>query len=234
MLISGIQQFTLLDYPDKIAAIVFTPGCQFRCGYCHNPEFVLPEKIIQLKNSFIPETAFFSFLENRKNMLDGVVVSGGEPTLAPDLLAFIKKIKDQGYLVKLDTNGSRPDILQKAITEKLIDYVALDLKTAWSDYKNLAGSLVNPEKIEASLNILKTNQVDYELRSTLLKEVHSDIILDKMKELARGAKRLFLQTFRPGITLSPAYSKFNPFSPDEMRAIAADFRAVVNFVKIRA
>src|SRR3989338_6370228 len=108
MLISGVQKFTLLDFPGLISCIAFLPGCNFRCGFCHNPEFVLPEQIKNLREGFIPEEAFFNFLKKRKGVLDGVVISGGEPTIMADLPEFIHKIKDLGYMVKLDTNGTNP------------------------------------------------------------------------------------------------------------------------------
>jgi pyruvate formate lyase activating enzyme len=115
MLISGVQPFTNLDFPGKIACVMFVPGCNFRCGYCHNPEFVVPERIQAMKGGFITEEAFFSFLDKRRGLLDGVVISGGEPTLAPELVRCVTRIKDRGFSVKLDTNGNRPDVVKKLV-----------------------------------------------------------------------------------------------------------------------
>ena len=233
MLISGIQPLTLLDYPDRLACIVFTPGCNFRCGYCHNPEFVLPEHIIRMKDGFIPEEYFFSFLEERRGLLEGVVVSGGEPTLAPDLIEVMKKIKALGFLVKLDTNGNRPDILKKALESGAVDYVAMDVKTSLADYPQLVGSLVRPENIEASILLLKTSGINYEFRSTLVKEHHTPEIRKNMVDMVTGAKRVCLQTFQPAVTLRPEFKAYHSFSAEEMNEIKALFKDRCEEVVIR-
>ncbi|OGH69908.1 MAG: anaerobic ribonucleoside-triphosphate reductase activating protein [Candidatus Magasanikbacteria bacterium RIFCSPHIGHO2_01_FULL_47_8] len=219
MLISGIQPFTMLDYPDKTACIIFTPGCNFRCGYCHNPEFVLPEKIIKLKDSFIPEESFFSFLAKRRGLLDGVVISGGEPTLAFDLLGFMGRIKALGFLVKLDTNGNRPDLLEQAVSDGLVDYIAMDVKTSLAAYRALVGPLARPDNIKRSIEITKRSGIDYEFRTTLIKEAHSGIILTDLIELVAGAKRWYLQTFRPEHTLRPEFVSYHPFLPEDIEII---------------
>jgi len=233
MLISGIQPFTALDYPDKTACIVFTPGCNFRCGYCHNPEFVLPEKIIQLKDSFIPDESFFAFLDKRRGLLDGVVISGGEPTLAYDLLGFMRRVKALGFKVKLDTNGNRPDVLDQAIAKDLVDYFAMDVKTSLAAYQALVGSLVRPENIKRSIDIIKRSGVDYEFRTTLIKEAHSAIILEELCSLIAGAKRWYLQTFRPEHTLRPEFANYHAFSPEDMKGIAEQIRGKVGEVAMR-
>lgn len=233
MLISGIQQYTLLDYPQKIACIIFTPGCNFRCGYCHNPEFVLPEKIIQIKDSFIPEEAFFNFLERRKNLLDGVVISGGEPTLMPNLISFIEKIKNLGFLIKLDTNGNRPEILEEVIKKNLVNYVAMDVKTSLDNYPDLVGKFVKTEHIKRSMDLLKLGIVDYEFRTTLIAEIHSEIILKKMIDLLAGAKRFFLQTFRPSTTLDPKFENYHAFSLKKIKQISELFKPHIKEVEIR-
>ncbi|MDO8626716.1 MAG: anaerobic ribonucleoside-triphosphate reductase activating protein [Candidatus Magasanikbacteria bacterium] len=234
MLISGIQPFTMLDYPGETAAIIFTAGCNFRCGYCHNPEFVVPELLAKIKNNFIPETAILNFLESRRGLLTGVVVSGGEPTIQPDLLEFLKKIKNLGFKVKLDTNGNRPEFLRAALAARALDYIAMDYKTSASAYPALVGPLAVAEKIAASRELLKNSDVEYEFRATLIKEVHSDILLTAMQEELAGAKRFFLQQFRPGITLAAAFGAFHPFSVDEMEEIATKFRRVIPHVAVRA
>jgi pyruvate formate lyase activating enzyme len=233
MLISGIQPCTFLDYPEKTACIVFTPGCNFRCTYCHNPEFVLPERIKELRPGFIPEETFFRFLERRRDLLDGVVVTGGEPTLMPDLLEFLRKVKDMGFKTKLDTNGNRPVVLGKALEEGLVDYVAMDVKTSLAEYRNLAGPLADPDAIAQSVEMLKTSLIPSEFRSTILQELHPQSVLDGMAELLVGAKTLYLQKFRPGIVLKPEASSYHPFSDGEMLKIADFFRATVPNVIIR-
>lgn len=233
MFISGIQPFTLLDYPDKTACIIFIPGCNFRCGYCHNPEFVLPENIIKIKDSFIPEDTLFNLLVSRRGLLDGVVISGGEPTLAPDLIPFMKKIRRLGFLIKLDTNGNRPDVIEKALQERVVDYIAMDVKTSLDSYRDLVGPVVKPENIEKSISIIKNSNIHYEFRSTLLKEVHSDIILEKMAELIKGSRRWFLQKFRSENTLSPEFAQYHAFEDLELLEIAERYKEYAQHIIIR-
>ncbi len=234
MLISGIQKFTMLDYPDKTACVIWTAGCNFRCGYCHNPEFVLPEKLKELKNAFIPKEAVFKFLETRKDKLDGVVISGGEPTIHRDLPELIREIKDMSFLVKLDSNGNNPEMLEKLFDEGILDFVAMDIKTCLSEYRSLVGELGDPEKIARSIEMIKSSGVDYEFRSTIIKETHDEQTLKEMAELVRGAKSYCLQQYRSGHTLSPAYASFTPYSEAEMNDISSRiFAPVVNTIEVR-
>lgn len=232
----------MLDYPGKAACVVFTPGCNFRCGYCHNPEFVLPERIAELKNSFIPEEVFFNFLRERQGvagaqnfepLLDGVVVTGGEPTLMPDLLDFLGKIKSLGFLAKLDTNGNRPQVLSQALERGVVDYVAMDVKTSLEEYPNLVGKLVKPENISQSIGLLKQSGIPHEFRSTLIKETHPRAVLESMAVLMRGAERLYLQSFRSGTTLQADFERYHAFTSEEMTEIAQLFRKEVKQVVIR-
>lgn len=233
MLISGIQQFTLLDYPDKTACIVFMPGCNFRCGYCHNPEFVLPERIAQLRSTFIPETALFNFLNERKDILDGVVITGGEPTLMPDLIEFMGKIKSLGFLVKLDTNGTHPGIIAHALENGVVDYVAMDVKTNLSEYAKLVGQQVVPERIAQSIEVLKQSNMPHEFRLTLIQEIHPPRVLKEIAAMLRSAQKVFLQTFRPGTTLNPIFANYHSFSDEQMHRIAILFRTTAKEVAIR-
>lgn len=233
MLISGIQPFTLLDYPGKTACIIFIPGCNFRCGFCHNPEFVIPEKIIQIKDSFISEEAVFNFLLERRGLLDGVVITGGEPTTAPDLVPFMQKIRRLGFLVKLDTNGNRPDVIAKALQERVVDYIAMDVKTDLNGYKKLVGPLIRTDNIKNSINLIKNSTIQYEFRSTLLKEIHTDSVLEKMAELVDGAQNWFLQKFRPDNTLAPTFTTYHPFTDEEIKTIADRFKKNVQRIFVR-
>lgn len=234
MLISGVQKITLLDFPEKTACVVFTPGCNFRCGYCHNPEFVLPEEIKKIRQSFIAEAAFFNFLKSRKNFLEGVVITGGEPTLMPDLLEFVKKIKAMGFLVKIDSNGSRPEILKTMIEEGLLDYIAMDIKTTLRKYPELVGDMVPPENIKKSLQLIMNSQVPYEFRSTILPCLHPPEILKGMARLIKGADKYYLQTFRPGRTLDPKLAKAASYTKTQMEKIAKEiFAPVVKQVEVR-
>lgn len=233
MIFSGIQKLTLLDYPGKVSCIVFSPGCDFRCGYCHNPEFVLPECLAKMKDHFIPEEKVLSFLQKRVGLLDGVVISGGEPTLAPDLIDFMRKVKKIGFLIKLDTNGNHPSVIENALNEKLIDYIAMDIKASIISYDQLVGSGVKVDNIIRSIDIIKNSGVDYEFRSTLIREIHSLEDLKRMCTMVRGSKRLYLQGFRPGHTLDPKYAKYHPFSDEEMVEIVGMFQEEVEEVACR-
>ncbi|MFA9262301.1 MAG: anaerobic ribonucleoside-triphosphate reductase activating protein, partial [Undibacterium sp.] len=137
MKLTAVQKFTLLDYPGRVACIAFTPGCDLRCGFCHNAEFVLPERLKELAGSFIDEEHFFAFLERRRGLLEGVVVSGGEPTIWRDLPEFLARIRSLGFLVKLDTNGNNPAMLRELFDRKLVDFVAMDVKTSLEEYPGL-------------------------------------------------------------------------------------------------
>lgn len=233
MKFSAIQKFTVLDYPGKVACIAFTPGCNMRCGFCHNPEFVLPERIAELRGSFIDEEVFFRFLDERRGLLDGVVVSGGEPTIWQDLPLLLQQIKERGFLVKLDTNGNHPMMLRKILDEQLVDYVAMDVKTSLVGYSTLVGGTVKPEHIQESIALLKGSKILYEFRTTLIKEVHTKEILEAMKQLLSGANQWFLQTFRPGTTLHSGFGAYHPFSSEEMDQIATSFRDHVQSIGIR-
>lgn len=234
MFLSGIQPFTLLDYPEHIACIAFTPGCNMRCSFCHNPEFVLPEMLVKLKNTFISDDTFLKFLDSRVGLLDGVVVSGGEPTMQVDLINFLQKIKDKGFLVKLDTNGNKPDVLKEVLNKSLVDYIAMDVKTSLSQYVDLTGKRTNTESIKESIQLIKSSKVLYEFRTTLIKDIHTDTVLKEMADLVSGAKQYFLQTFRPSHTLDPAFSNYPPFSKKEMNTIAQKyFESIVEKVYIR-
>lgn len=233
MKLSAIQKFTVLDYPDKVACIAFTPGCNMRCGFCHNPEFVLPEKVRELSGSFIEEKVFFNFLEKRRGLLDGVVVSGGEPTIWHDLPEFLQQIKGRGFLVKLDTNGNHPEMLKILFEKKLVDYVSMDVKTSLAEYPKLVGGGVKVENIKESIELLKASGIPYEFRTTLVQEVHTEEVLKDMAELLSGAERYYLQTFRPGHTLNPVFAAYHPFSPEEMRGLVHRFSTVSREVGIR-
>lgn len=233
MKLSAVQRFTMLDFPGKIACIAFTPGCNMRCGFCHNPEFVLPEKIREIQKSFISEDAFFRFLKRRQGLLEGVVVSGGEPTIWADLPAFLAKIKELGFSVKLDTNGNHPEMLESLLKQGLVDYVAMDVKTSLEAYSKLVGPIVKKENIQKSIQLLKASKIPYEFRTTLIKEVHTREILEDMALLISGATQLFLQTFRPMQTLDPVFGGYHAFSSDETETIVTLFSAQVGYVGVR-
>ncbi len=195
MRIGGFQEFTLIDYPGKVAAVVFTQGCNFRCPYCHNCELALPERFQDL----IPEEEIFSFLRQRVGKLEGLVITGGEPTLQNDLAAFIQQVKSLGYLVKLDTNGSRPDVIENLIQRRLIDFIAMDIKASLERYDKVTGVKVDREAILKSVQLIRNSNVDYEFRTTLVLPLHKNIEgeLTKIHSLMEGSRRYRLQKFTP-------------------------------------
>jgi len=219
MKIGGINTLTLLDFPGKVGAIVFTAGCNFRCGYCHNVQFVLPEQIEKLKGSFIPEEKFFNFLDTRKGMLDGVVVSGGEPTIWPDLPDFLKQIKAKGFLTKLDTNGTNPKMLKTLFDKKLIDYVAMDIKMPLDEYEALAGVKTDSELLRQSVELIKKSDVDYEFRTTVIAEFHNEEVFKRIFKDIGIVKKFTIQNFRPEKTLCPSFGKFHACTGDKLEEL---------------
>lgn len=189
---------TLLDYPDKVACTVFTLGCNFRCHYCYNPEFVLPEKCAKVMNDLIPQKAIMLFLQERKHVLDGVVVCGGEPTLQHDLVDFVSNIKDLGLLVKLDTNGRDPDMLQSLINQGLVDYVSMDIKHVWDRYEEVTQAPEPKDAYIQSANILLQSDIDYEFRTTIARGLHTLEDIATIAKQVAGAKAYYLQNFEHG------------------------------------
>ena len=190
MNISGFQTMTLLDYPEHVACTVFTGGCNFRCPFCHNGDIVLyPE------NGF-SEDEIFAYLRKRKNLLGGVCITGGEPTLNKDLPEFAYKIKNIGLKVKLDTNGSNPAMLQRLIDGNLIDYLAMDIKAGEVRYSEAVGVDVDMSKIKQSIEIIKNATIKYEFRSTLVKGIHTLKDADEIGSLIKGARICYLQNYK--------------------------------------
>lgn len=186
MRIGGFQKLSLIDYPGKVAAIVFTQGCNFRCGYCHNPELVLPS----LYQKPIDENVVLEFLRSRQGRLEGVVVTGGEPTLQPDLGIFLSKLKSLRYAVKLDTNGSRPDILKALIKHNLIDYIAMDIKAPLEKYGAVTGVAAPIARIQESLGIIKTSGIAHHFRTILLKSIGNKEDVEQVLALAGGSRHI--------------------------------------------
>jgi len=192
MKIASIFSTTLIDYPGHVAALIFTAGCNYRCPFCHNSELVLPEKIRAL--SLIPEADVFSVLKERQEFLDGVVITGGEPAIQPDLARFVEQVRHLGFLVKLDTNGSRPDVLEPLLEAQLLDYVAMDLKGPPARYDKLAGVRVDLDAIERSIRLIIEQAPDYEFRTTVAPTMTFQDI-EATVALVAGAKRYILQQF---------------------------------------
>lgn len=229
--IGGLQKTTLIDYPGKVACTVFFIGCNFYCPFCYSSELVLPEKI-KLQPQ-IREKELFDFLKERKGLLEGIVICGGEPTINPHLPNFIKKIKDLGYLVKLDTNGSNPEMLKKLIDEKLINYVAMDIKAPKEKYNLAAGVKVNINNIKKSIKILKRGKIDYEFRMTVVPTLHSKEDIIEIAKWIGPAKKFFLQNFRAEKTLNPEFKKIKPYSEDFLSEIQKEISPYFAVCQVR-
>ena len=225
MLIKGLQKTTLIDYPGKIACTIFLFGCNFRCGYCHNPELVITPK-----NFDYPENEILLFLEKQKKYLDGICITGGEPLLNIDF-EFLRKIKNLGYKIKIDTNGSFPEKLKEIIEEKLVDYIAMDIKTSRENYEKAVNSVVLLEKIEESIKII-SNFPEHEFRTTVVERFHDE---EEIKEIMvwlnklTGKKNLkyCLQGFKnSGKLLNPEFSSdknVNEIFLQELKEICEPF-----------
>ena len=193
MLIAGMQKLTLLDYPNELACIIFTGGCNFKCPFCQNSSLIKYKE----DETTISEEYVISYLEKRKNILDGVVISGGEPTIHKELEEFIVKIKNLGYKVKLDTNGYNPVMLESLIIKGLIDYVAMDIKNSIDNYSKIVGlKTIKTDNILKSIKILKNSNIDYEFRTTIMKEYHSIENIKKIIKLIGKDSKYYLQNFR--------------------------------------
>jgi pyruvate formate lyase activating enzyme len=239
MVIGGLEKLTLLDYPDHLAAIIFTQGCNFRCHFCYNPTLVLPRVGLAAKegekglSSFTPAD-LFSFLRERFGRLEGVVITGGEPTLQADLPDFIKRIKDIGYLVKLDTNGTNPDMLRELLRAGLIDYLAMDIKAPLDRYQELVGAPVNCKNLQESVKIIMMSDLPYEFRTTVVQDVLTPADFPAMGELIRGAKKWYLQSFKSDAALvNPAYRDHQAYGRQEMEELAEIGRKYVSFCQVR-
>lgn len=208
MIIGGLQKTSLLDFPEKIAAIVFTVGCNFRCGYCHNPELITGGAKIE---------EVFEFLKIRQGKLDGVVITGGEPCLQKDLPEFIKQVKELGFAVKLDTNGSFPEMLEKVLPD--LDYVAMDIKAPLEKYSQIVNVDVDTSKILKSIEILKNGGVDYEFRTTVVKSQLSFEDFEKIGQLIQGAPRYYLQKFVASKILDKSLENEKTYSTEEFERI---------------
>lgn len=212
MLIGGVQKFSLIDYPRKAAALIFTQGCGFLCHFCHNPSLVLSE----LFTKPFDEDEVLFFLKKRKNRLDGVVITGGEPTIQKDLKRFITKIKRMGYLVKLDTNGINPRVLKQLIDGHLIDYIAMDIKAPLDKYRLITQRDIDTDLIKESINIIISSKTDYEFRSTLVKNLHEAKDIEAMAKLIKNANLYILQTFISKNSIISDSRDFLSFTEKEM------------------
>ncbi len=229
MQIGGLQKVSLMEYPGKISAIAFTQGCNFRCPYCHNPELVDPD----LYGECLSEEEVVSFLERRKGKLDAVTITGGEPTIHHDLIDFIKCVRKIGYLIKLDTNGSYPEVLEQLISGRLVDYIAMDMKGPLHKYKIVTKSKIDEDKIRQSIEMIMKSGVPYEFRTTIPKRLlHEDDLLE-MGKILRNASCYILQQFIPTRTLDKQFLKYEAYSQEEMEYFREKLKKDVPGVRLR-
>lgn len=227
MNIQGYNKTTLLDYPGHVAATIFLGGCNFRCPFCHNGGLVTDPN----GQTQISEDELISFLQKRKTVLSGVCVTGGEPTLYEDLPELLFKIKAEGYLIKLDTNGTNPEMLKRLYRDKLIDYVAMDIKSSPDKYEILCGTACDIEKIEESIRFLMHSGVDYEFRTTVVRELHSKEDLLNAGKWIAGAKRYFLQSYQESEqNLSHG---FHAFEKEELMEVVKQLEKEIPCVSLR-
>lgn len=233
MQIAGLQKTTLVDFPGHIAATVFTRGCSFCCPFCHNPELVLPSQFIEL----ISEDQIWEFFEKRQGQLEGICITGGEPTIQPDLAEFIKKLTALGYKIKLDTNGWNAEILNKLIEAGNIDYIAMDIKASPEKYIEAAtGSKKTNLKvltqIKKSIQLIMNSGVDYEFRTTVCHPIHEVVDFEAIGEMIKGAKRYFIQNFVKSKQIAENID-FKPFSDEELDQSKKIMKKYVETVEVR-
>ncbi len=246
-IIGGIQKTTLLDFPGKVAAIVFTQGCNFRCGYCHNPDLLEIKQIChpELVSGYFSKEKLLSFLQTRIGKLDGVVISGGEPTIQAGLYDFIEEIKKMGFLVKLDTNGTNPQVVERLINDNLLDYIAMDIKAPLEKYSQITGTYSLAPlgrgrrgvglhyNIQKSISIIMQSNVDYEFRTTVLKSQLSFDDFEKIGQMIYGAKRYYLQKFVPSEILNKKLLSESTYTDKEFQTICQNLKKYVEFVDYR-
>ena len=226
MIISGFQKLTLLDYPNKLASIVFTQGCNFKCAYCQNSD------LLSIKTEgLIDEKEIFDYLKKRKKVLDGVVITGGEPTIQPNLTLFIQRVKDLGLKVKLDTNGSNPEIIKKLLKEDLVDYIAMDIKTDFDKYEDIIKINWNMDNIKKSIKLIKESTIEHEFRTTINKNDHTIEDLRRICEYLGPDENYYIQNFEQSDYVLDKSLK--SFSKDELIKIEKKLKKEFPNVKVR-
>jgi len=229
MRIVGFLKTSLLDWDGKVSAVIYLEGCNFRCPFCHNRDIVLPGRIEEVPFDRIKE-----YLVENADFLDGVVISGGEPTLNPDLLSLIKEIRSLGLEVKLDTNGTNPDMLDDLLGAGMLDYVAMDVKAPLDErYSHLSGVDGDPELIRRSIGLIMSSGVDYEFRTTVVPVLIKEDDVEEIARAVKGARKYVLQQFRPNVTLDAKLEALDPYPASRIRAMAETVRPYVRKVIIR-
>ena len=239
MIIAGLEKLSLIDYPNHLSAIIFTQGCNFRCHYCYNPMLVWPKrtdngKYGQEGSPYISEESLLSFLKERQGKLNGVVITGGEPTLHKDLPSFIEKIRKLGYDIKLDTNGTNPNLLKKLIEDKLLDYIAMDFKAPISSYQEVVNVELDFLNIKKSAKIIRESGLDYEFRTTVVPQLIDKAKIEEIGKLLQGSEKWFLQKFKSETDLiNDKYRNLRSYNDKEMDELVKVAKKYVNLVKWR-
>ena len=229
--VKGLQKTTLIDYPGKIACTIFLSGCNFRCGYCYNRDLVCnPNAVLTL-----PAEELFAFLRQRRHVLEGVCITGGEPTLhGHGLIALCQAIKKIGYLIKLDTNGTNPTLLRELLEEKLVDYIAMDIKNSLERYDKVTGVITPLIPIKESIELIKQSGIEYEFRTTIVPDCIDEGSIRKIGELIRGAKRHSIQQFSPSETaIDPKYASMEPQSKKQLQRYKSIMEHYVSDVALK-
>ena len=232
--IAGYIKTSVIEWPGKITSVIFVPGCNFRCPFCHNPFLV--KRTLNL--TLIPEEEIFADLEKRKKWVEAVAVTGGEPTLQPDLFSFLAELKKRNFLVMLETNGSRPEVVEKLGESNLVDFWAMDLKGDFDDYQRFVGIKDSQiaEKVKKSFNLILKSKKDFEFRTTVVPSLHNKENLEKLArqislmlgtEKIRQRAKWYLQQFRPQNTLDPEFLKIAPFTEQEMKSLQERLKRIV-------
>lgn len=228
--VKGVQKTSMIDYPGKMCSILFTPGCNFRCPFCYNKDLVLNHESLPE----IPQNEILEFLKSRINWIDGVCITGGEPLMFSDISELLKNIKKLGLKIKLDTNGTNPELLKSLIKDKLIDYVAMDIKNSLKKYDLITDSKVDPEKIKESVNIILSSGIEHEFRTTTLRKFHADEDFKEIALIVKGAKNYYLQNFKPAPGLiDKNLTEKESFSKKELESFKKILETHVDNVVIR-
>jgi pyruvate formate lyase activating enzyme len=229
MKIGGLQKVSLIDYPGLICATIFLQGCNFKCSYCHNPELV----DTRLFQPCIKENEVLDFLNTRKGKLDAVTITGGEPTIQDDLAPFIKQIKKMKFAVKLDTNGSQPQIIKPLLDEKLLDFIAMDIKAPLAKYNSIVRVPVNSDSIKESIKIILKAKIPYEFRTTIVESQLEEKDILQIEKLISGAKSYALQKFVPAKTLDKKFLNEKSYSDEKLQEIKKHLENKIHSVTIR-
>ena len=227
--IKGFIETSFLDWRGHLSSVIFTGGCNFRCPFCHNSDLVLQHDRVP----DIPDAQIFAHLMKFRKWIDRVVITGGEPTLQRGLPLFAKRLKEKGFKVKLDTNGSHPGVVKDLVAAGLIDYIAMDMKGPISGYNRWCGTTVHPAAIEESIDFISATSLEHEFRMTVVPFLHKEVDVYEAASRVAKAKRFFVQDFVPRNTLNPAFAHLRPFSPDRMTKIRQKVEGIIQDAQVR-